>query len=211
MEYINPKTFLDGILLKVQDNSTQMRSRFLDYFNASCRELADEPRDWHFLRKTSTVTVTSGVITKPSDYDRFVSITNSSDFFLKRNDLLTSEEAFQMETTYGTGTGIPKGIVETLTTLKLWPIPTDTSASLTYVQAVPGTYLDVTTATVFPKRCVEWLRRRCLTHYYEYDQDERFVPSQVLLEKEIFALKYWDNRQEGLPKMSNRGYVRDVR
>jgi hypothetical protein len=188
MAYLNIAGILTDTQTHIIDNTTTMRAKLLNWLNDVIRGFLSEPRSWWFLRKTATVTVTSGVVTLPADFGELVSIACGSFIFTPVNNL-TYEEQFEGGS----------GYILTATTLTLYPTPSETSATLVYTVSTATDFTDVATETFLPRECAPYLKRQLLAVYYEYDNDERLSMAYQLAATELRKLKAIDNLRKPVP------------
>ena len=76
-----------------------------------------------------------------------------------------------------------------------------------YIRLIPAA-ADSDTATVWPWRFLPMFERSLLSAYYEYDGDQRGMPSLTLDRAELDLLKFADNMQKPIPKQSRKGFLR---
>lgn len=194
---------LDGALATIQDDSTAIRTKMLGWLNLCFQRLALD-RDWPFLNKTCSLTVTANQITIPVDFASFVSASQTGNFFLLPKNQLTDEEAWKYASGV-VGSTIPIGFTNDGTHITFYPGATGT-VSLKYQQIVP-TYTDAATDTLFPTQLGNLFHRACLDFYYEYDMDERAAMSYQFDQAELKRVKYWFDRQKPMPGWNN--YIRN--
>lgn len=194
---------LDDALSLIQDNSTSQRSKMLSWLNVCLQRLATE-RPWKFLEKTTTLTVSSNMIAKPSDFAKFAYAKKGSDWMLLENDRLTDEEAFAQGTTTATNP-VAKGFTENDTSILFHPGAAG-DVELKYIREIPA-YADQS-STIVPIQFGPLLKRACLDYYYEYDMDERMASSFQFEASEMLRLKKWDNSQRAVQKRTQEGYLR---
>jgi hypothetical protein len=198
---LTPVSILDNVLAKIQDNSDEIRVKMLGWLNNVIQRLSLEP--WDCLKKTSTsLTITGNAITLPSDFGSIMSVYQTDNFCLTKDNQLSAEEIYAI----GTGVDIPLGFVISNSTLTFYPEATGTCI-VDYLLEVPSC-IDDSTQLVFPVQFRPLIERACLTHYYEFDADDRINVSASIETAEFGRLKEWNYKTEALPRFNNRGYIR---
>lgn len=204
---INTGTVLTAVQTRIHDNSTALRAKMLEWLNQTIATMAAE-RDWEFMKKTAARVVTANAILKPDDYARFryaQTLATGLEFHLKEANRLTDEEAFEM-TDPNAVDPAAQGFTESSTSIIFYPGTTADTVTLGYVCTVPE-YAD-NAETILPDKFGNLLKRSVLSAYYEYDVDERAIPSMSLDQQELDRLKSEENRRKPIPKRSARGYLR---
>lgn len=189
---------LDLALGKQHDNSSGLREKALAWLNEAICHLACE-RDWEFMKCAPSLTINSNVILKPADYLRFRYVKNedtSNLFFFEERHRLTDEEVFENTDSNGT---TPVGFSETSVNIKFHPGATGT-VELGYVKKIP-TYADNVT-TIIDDKFKNLLARSVLSAVYEYEENNRAIPSISLDAVELQRLKTEENRMKAKPKRS---------
>ena len=192
---ITTAQILDLALSKVTDNSAGARAKMLVWLNAGMQQIA-MLRDWSFLKKDATLTLTNGYSVWPADFQTAISYTIGTDCVYANARMTPKDKA---SARYGNTYGYR--IDEDLAGFTLYPAPD--SCVLGYKIVVP-TYADDSTATVFPVEMLNLFARAVVTDFYEYDTDERAVSSVQLYQMELKAAKKWDNQQSALPARNRR-------
>lgn len=198
MAYLTTGNVLDLALGKQHDTSSAIRVKALAWLNEAIQKLQLE-RDWLCLDRTADLTATDSAVTKPSDYGRFryaQSTTSGQEFFLDGRDRLTDREAYQF---VGDGTAnlVPYGFTEGATDITFLPGTTGT-VTLGYTCILPS-YADSAT-TLLDAKFTNLLARSVLSAVYEYDQDQRTIPSIQLDAGLLASLKTEENRQRPIVK-----------
>lgn len=183
---------LDDALLNIQDNSAQMRSRFLNWLNNAIQDLIIE-RDWACLQISVDIPVVNNAIAKPANYGRTVQIKNTANDALKwcvttQNKLSDVEYANQKNRTITDAITWTEDGTSIIFTQSL-PFSTVT---LVYVPAITN-YAEGDTIP-FPWSFSNYFQRALLTTYYEFDMDERLSSSIVQLKQNLKALKHMENQ-----------------
>lgn len=195
---------LDDVLSIIQDNSTTMRSKMLQWLNISMQKLAIY-RDWLCLQKTADIVASNGAITLPADFAKFVNAKQSSNWFCDANGRITDREAAYFTTD---GATVPAGFTQDSTKIYFWPASSASGTiTLKYVQTVP-TYTDTTSATLWPEQFRAVLQQDTLSAYYAYDMDERAPLSLQLTEACLKEVVRWENRQIAVPFYEAKGFGR---
>lgn len=198
MAYMNTGNVLDLALGKQHDTSSAIRVKALAWLNEAIQKLQLE-RDWLCLDRTADLTATDNAVTKPSDYGRFryaQSTTSGQEFFLDGRDRLTDREAYQFVGD-GTANPVPYGFTEGATDITFLPGTTGT-VTLGYTCILPS-YADSAT-TLLDAKFANLLARSVLSAVYEYDQDQRTIPSIQLDAGLLASLKTEENRQRPIVK-----------
>ena len=183
---------LDDALLNIQDNSTNMRSRFLNWLNNAIQDLAIE-RDWQCLQVSVELPVVNNSLTKPADYGRAVQIRNASTDSQKWC-VTTQHKLSDVEHANFKNRNITDAITWTEDANSI--IFTNTlpysSATLVYIPHL-STYADGDTIP-FPVTFSNYFQRAILTTYYEWEMDERLPQSYKMLADNLKALKHMENQ-----------------
>lgn len=194
---VNPLTtnaVLDLALGKQHDTGSKLRIKALAWLNEAMQLLYLE-RDWLCLIRTIIVPVSDNMILKPVNYGRFI-YAKTGDFILLGKHRLTDEEVSDYASVEGV---IPNGFEETDENITFYP-GAEGSISLKYVRRIPD-YAD-NEETVLDVKFKNVLARAILSAVYEYEQDNRAIPSIQLDQVELDRLKIEENRQKPMPKCS---------
>ena len=197
------KAILDAAMSHIQDKSAGMRSAMTIWLT-SLYQKAYAERDWLFLQTIATVSIESDIIVKPTDFGRLIYI-SGEEWHLEAKHRLTDREAFELVDDTTTDP-IPMGFEETATLLILRPGGAG-SANLKYTRLIQAAF-DSNTPTVWPWKFLPLFERSLLSACYEYDSDQRGIPSMQLDQVELDRLKHEDNRQKPIPKPSRKGFLR---
>lgn len=200
MAYLTTNSVLDLALGKQHDTSSALRVKALAWLNEAMQKLYLE-RDWICLDRTAELTATDNAVTKPADYGRFryaQSTTSGQEFFLDGRDRLTDREAYQFVGD-GTANPVPSGFIEGATDITFLPGTTGT-VTLGYTCILPS-YADSAT-TLLDAKFTNLLARSVLSAVYEYEQDQRTIPSIQLDAGLLAAIKTEENRQRPIAKRS---------
>ena len=198
MAYLTTGNVLDLALGKQHDTSGAIRVKALAWLNEAMQKLQLE-RDWLCLDRTAELTATDSAVTKPADYGRFryaQSTTSGQEFFLDGRDRLTDREAYQF-VGEGTANPVPAGFIEGATDITFLPGTTGT-VTLGYTCILPS-YADSAT-TLLDTKFTNLLARSVLSAVYEYEQDQRTIPSIQLDAGLLASLKTEENRQRPIVK-----------
>ena len=182
---ITTSDVLTNVQAYLTDNSTAARGRALTFLNMVMKRMPSM-RDWNFLIKKTTDTITENGISVPDDYARFISITNN-DWFIDRDDQCSIEDSIAISNT----SNIPYLWYKDGDTIYLIPYATG-NVTFRYIQTIP-TYTDSTTDTIFPDECMPYLVAATLAQFQLYDADERSAIYLSQAESELRQLKHWDN------------------
>lgn len=210
MAFLTTAGVLTATQTFISDQTAALRLRMLTWLNLAMQSVINEPREWEFLKKTASLAVTSNVITLPTDFADFQSLT-VGDYFLVPENMLTDTESFEVLETGGT---IPLGfsINEMAGTLTILPGTTETTVTLAYKSGMPSTdYTDDSTATIFPLEFRPMFVRHLLTLRNEFDVEDQTIMSAQMSMAELKAMKKLDNKRKAVPKPSNHGYTRTLR
>lgn len=200
MEYLHTTILLDLALGKQHDTSNALWVKALDWLNEAMQKLYLE-RDWMCLDRTYDLTVANNAITKPDDYGRFryaQSTTSGQEFFLDGRDRLTEREAYQY-TDDAAANPVPVGFTESATAITFLPGATG-DVTLGYTCILPSYAYD--SMTLLDVKFTNLLARSVLSAIYEYEQDQRTIPSIQLDASLLSALKAEENRQRPIAKKS---------
>lgn len=188
---LNTGDILDNALSKQHDDSTELRTKALTWLNESMQRLS-LVRDWEFLKDTDTLTIASSSATLPSDFTA-VEFISGDDWYLKKINQYTLEEA-----EYNTdGDTVPSGFTISSDVITFLPQATG-SATLTYIKEVPN-YAD-STDTMIPNMFGPLLQRAVLNAVYEYESDQRTIPSIQFEQALLNDLEVKDNKLKPKPK-----------
>lgn len=197
MAYLTTNRVLDLALGKQHDTSSALRVKALAWLNEAMQKLYLE-RDWMCLDRTDDLTVADNAITKPDDYGRFRYVQSADAFFLDGRDRLTEREAYQY-TDDAAANPVPVGFTESATAITFLPGATG-DVTLGYTCILPN-YADNAT-TLLDAKFTNLLARSVLSAVYEYEQDQRTIPSIQLDASLLSALKAEENRQRPIAKKS---------
>ena len=197
MAHLTTNSVLDLALGKQHDTSTALRLKALAWLNEAMQKLYLE-RDWICLDRTAYRTVAANAITKPPDYGRFRYVQSAAAFFLDGRDRLTEREAYQF-TDNAAANPVPVGFTESATAITFLPGAT-VDVTLGYTCILPS-YADNAT-TILDAKFANLLARSVLSAVYEYEQDQRTIPSIQLDASLLSALKAEENRQRPIAKRS---------
>ena len=203
MNYLTTKSVLDRVFSRIKDNSSTLRVRMLGWLNSTMQDAVSK-REWTFLEKTVSLTITDNAITLPVDFDRELFIRNGQYIFTV-GDRLTAYMAAEADIAGGE----PYGYTLDATSLTFHPSASGT-AELTYQAVFPAAgYEDGTIPTIFPINWLPVFERCMITAFYEYDVDADRLPLSLQLDAEqIRAMKKLDNQRKAIPQLSPKGYVR---
>lgn len=197
MAYLTTNSVLDLALGKQHDTSSALLVKALAWLNEAMQKLYLE-RDWICLDRTAELTATDNAVTKPADYGRFRYAQSTDAFFLDGRDRLTEREAYQY-TDDAAANPVPVGFTESATAITFLPGATGV-VTIGYTCVLP-TYADSST-TLLDAKFTNLLARSVLSAVYEYDQDQRTLPSIQLDAGLLAALKAEENRQRPIAKRS---------
>lgn len=180
MTYCTGDDVLDKAQVFVNDQSAGYRAKMLVWLSMTAQDLANR-RTWKWLYTLAASTaITSSVLTLPSDYREFVSITFSD--------------------------GNEYEFTESLTGLTFTPdVPTGVTADLTYIVA-PDDFVDDTSATVFPYYARNALIYGVLANAFIFEKDPSLATYPSLYEAEVNKLKVADNRATPIPDYRDIGF-----
>lgn len=200
MTYLTTNEVLDLALGKQHDTSSGLRTRARAWLNEAMQMLYIE-RDWLCLHASADLTAASNALTKPDDYGRFryaKAATSGREFFADHHHRLTELEAYQL-TDDSDADPVPSGFYEEAT--KVYFVPgVSGSVTLGYVKVVPA-YAD-NVITVLDAKFKNLLARAVVSAVYEYENDQRAIPSIQLDDALLSKLKAEENRQLAKPKRS---------
>lgn len=194
--YLNTHDMLDSLQTRIPDKSTATRANMLAWLNDAMRAVVNEPREWEFLKKTASLTITDSRITLPDDFGRVISIQIGSEFCFTQSDELTEKQAFDV--TNGIYPNYA-GYLCDLTYITFYGSFTGTTAVLTYLIQMNADYADVATATIFPIEFGLLLKRSVMSVYKEGNEEPSATLSVQLDAKELRTMKILDNRKKGTP------------
>lgn len=200
MAYLTTNEVLDLALGKQHDTSSGLRTKALAWLNEAMQGLYLE-RDWLCLHKSDDLTAADNALTKPDDYGRFryaKSTASGGEFYVDRQNKLTDLEAYQLADP-NDADPVPCGFTEDATSLTFTPGVSGT-VTLGYVKSVP-TYADNAT-TILDAKFKNLLARSVMSAVYEYENDQRAIPSIQLDDTLLAKLKAEENRQTAQPKRS---------
>ena len=212
MIFLTGKEIIDSALTLIKNNSTPVRTKMLIWLNIIAVKIQTE-RDWTFFDNgVFIVTPTSNVITCPSDYGGFISI-SGDDFILTGKNRLTTAETWETDSL--TNATVPLGFTEGTTTqgsvivriITLHGQLVTTAITLSYT-IEPSVFTDDTTITAWPRQCLPLFQRSLLDAFYEMDFDERASISLQLNAAELSRLKKWDNTLRAKGQIEPQGYTR---
>lgn len=198
MAYLTTNEVLDLALGKQHDTSSGLRVKALAWLNEAMQRLYLE-RDWLCLLTSDILTAASNALTKPDDYGRFryaKSTESGGEFYVDNQNRLTELEAYQLADD-SDADPVPCGFTEDATSLTFVPGLTG-DATLGYVKVVPA-YTDNAT-TILDAKFKNVLSRAVQSAVYEYENDQRAIPSVQLDDAELSQLKAEENRQTAKPK-----------
>ena len=203
MNYLTTKSVLDRVFSRIKDNSPTLRVRMLGWLNSTMQDAVSK-RQWTFLEKTATLTITDNSVTLPIDFGYELFIRNG-EYLFTVGDRLTPFMAAEADIAGGD----PYGYTLDETTLTFHPSASGT-ADMLYSAVFPAAgYDDGTTPTVFPQYWLPVFERAMLTAFYEYDVDADLLPVSLQLDAEqIRTMKKSDNLRKAIPQLSPKGYVR---
>jgi hypothetical protein len=208
VNYIKTKNILDDLMYSMPENTPEIRRRMLSWLNASMQGVIAEPREWNFLRRSSTLTVTNGAITVPADFDRVTGI-GSSDFswYMDNSNQLSNEDAYRCD---ASRTSWPMGwtLDPTRTTITLHPATLTGTVTLLYQAGWPGDYPDSINDTIIPTEFTNLLQRAVLSNFYETDQNTDMAPISLQLDQlELKRMRALDNRRNPVIPGNRHGYL----
>lgn len=186
---------LDMAMSMITDNTAEARSRMLTWLNTGMQDIA-RLRDWQFLHKTATLTLTNGQSDWPVDCAAPISFTVNNECIYP-TDRMSDKDLADMR--YGGEYGYRVATGQDGFTV----YPAADSCVLRYKIRVPA-YTDGTDATVWPIEMLDVFWRLCVVRFYEYDFDERTPGAGQLYERAIAQAKKWDNQQKPLPRNERR-------
>lgn len=197
-------SILSGVLSRIRDNSTQMRTKLMGWMNELLQTLALN-LDWKFLESTATLTVSENKVALPDTYGRFRFVSGEN-FFLAPGHRLPEERAYYTHrrgdyTLSGTAT---VGFTDDATHLYFHPQASGV-VTLGFYRTIPE-YEDGDT-TILPDKFKPLIVRSLLSAYYEYDVDERALPSLALDKEALAALTKDEYRQRAIPQVSSAGFI----
>ena len=191
MANLTTASLLDNLLLSIQDNSTAMRARALNWLNNAIQDIASE-RDWLCLRSSVTLPVSDRSITKPADYGRMYELHGVGAQWVMTDQHHLSDVLYYGMRNVSGQFGSPVGWVEDATTITTLNVPDTSTILLTYIPEL-GTYADGDTIP-FPVSFSNYFQRALLTTYYEFDMDERYAFSAQQKMEELKQLKHLENQ-----------------
>lgn len=200
MAWLTTKSVLDAVQSRIVDQSDNLRAKMLVWLNIAMQQVLNEPRDWEFLKKSASVTVTNSVITLPADFGDFLSLECGDYFYTTESQLTPDEVIMEYE-----------GFVidELLGTLTIYPATIEVTATLKYKAAFPVTdYTDGTGATLFPAEFRPLFTRYVMTVRDEFDAEAEASMSFKLDQLELKKMKALDNKRKAVPKINSHGYRR---
>lgn len=195
---ITTAQILDMAQSMVTDNTATSRAKMLTWLNVGMQDIASR-RDWLFLQKTATITLTDGYSDWPVDCQRPVSFTIGDECIYPSDRMSDQDEARQI---YGGYLGTRVATDADGFTVS----PAADSCVLKYIITVP-TYTDSATETVFPVEMMDVLWRLCVVRFYEFDFDERTPGAGQMFEQSLRLAKKWDNKHKPLPRREKRNIL----
>jgi hypothetical protein len=194
---VNPLTTNSVLTLalgKQHDTGSVLRNKALAWLNEAMQMLYLE-RDWLCLIRTVSLTAVDNNILLPSNYGSFI-YAKGGDFIILPKHRLTDEEVNEYASVEGV---IPNGFEETSENINFYP-GAEGLISLKYVTRIPD-YAD-NAETVFDVKFKNLLARSVLSAVYEYEENNRAIPSIQLDQMLLDRLKTEENRQKPMPKRS---------
>jgi hypothetical protein len=206
MNYIKPKALLDDLMFSLEDKSPERRRQCLSWLNATLQSILNEPRDWQFLHRSTTLTITSNTVTLPDTFQSLETVKVDGVFCLTPANALTRKESWMMADIPAT---YPVGYEISGSTLTFIPGTTETSCILEYQTGWPTTdYNDANTDTIIPQYFTNLVQRAILSNIYEFDREDFAAGSLQLDAIEMKKMKAWDNRLTPQSKSTPNGYLR---
>jgi hypothetical protein len=183
---------VDDALMNIQDNSADMRVRFLNWLNNAIQDLAIE-RDWNCLYISVDLPIVNNAITKPLNYGRTVQIKNIATDAYKWC-ITTQHKLSDVEYPNLKNNSLANALtwIETDTTILFTNSVQFSQVTLVYIPQFSN-YAEGETIP-FPATFSNYFQRSILTTYYEFDMDERASMSNTLLAKNLKSLKHADNQ-----------------
>lgn len=210
MAVVNVGTTITAALTKMTGGLP--RAQFVTWFNEIVQDILRQPRTWNFLNTPATIAIVNNTVTVATGAE-IVSIVVGTTFLTRKN-LLSAEEAFQIDNAdsplpqpyYGYTIDSTGKII----TFHPSTLSTNVASALVTVQSDLITDYADNAATIFPYAFQNLFITGLRMHYYDQSKDGRYTKESMQYQINMLQVKAWDNRQKSLPKFNSRGYIRGV-